>query len=710
VNLGLRLFAAALLAGLTVPALSAETVLTNCAQAAASFLRPKECASFDLVATVCATEADDSIGYGMTVCDRAAAIAFEPVGNRLPALRRGDTARFRGSLVRNSFDEPFLCLGEVTEIVHGPAPEPTDVSPDDLKSECFDNRLVRVTGVVRNVFPDDIDPHFQFLLLTAGRQTVYIAHPVSMAKFHKASELIGALISVTGICRHDRSGLTQPTQRRIERQISPFADGLKILSPPQTDFSPVPDIVTLAHCPPEDISLDWRYRARGRILAVQYDGSALLRHVAGTVVRVRFAGRQPPPVGASVEIVGFPESNLFVLGLTNSIWHPIDALDLPMPDTTNMTARALMEDTTGRTMIKAPFHGRTVRLSGIVKSTRGNGLDPRMILESDGYLVPIDPGPEPDLLADIPVGSRIAVTGTCVMDIDDWRPTAPFPRVHGFSIVLRTADDVTVLSRPPWWTPARLAIVLFSILGILLVSALLNIVLRQLVERRSRQLEAEIGARVSSESKVKERTRLAVELHDAISQNLTGVAFQLQTVGACAGALAPTAAKHLAVAERTLGSCRDELRNCLWDLRNNALECADINEAIRQTLAPHIGNVRLSVRFEVARARFTDNFAHALLHIIRELTANAVRHGHASRVKVAGCVDKGRLLFSVSDDGCGFDPENCPGFEEGHFGLMGIRERMDGFEGELSIESNANGTKVTASMAMTSATEFRETT
>ena len=47
------------------------------------------------------------------------------------------------------------------------------------------------------------------------------------------------------------------------------------------------------------------------------------------------------------------------------------------------------------------------------------------------------------------------------------------------------------------------------------------------------------------------------------------------------------------------------------------------------------------------------------------------------------------------DNGCGFDPETVPGIAEGHFGLLGIRERIDLLGGELSVRSgNGNGTKI----------------
>ena len=604
-----------------------------------------------------------------------------------------------GYVSKNCYGETVPIATNATFIVHGPAPEHAEITSDKFNSGLYDDRGVRMVGVVRDVFSDDIDPLWRFLVMASDGHIVYAAQHVSQSKPHSSKELIGATVSIDGFCQPNQHGIKRTPYRRIERVLIVPKGGLRIVKPAEHAFASLPELTTLAYPNPEGISLDRRFRASGRVLATWDGNTALVRTAAGPIVRAQFLDGDVPSNGESIEVVGFPEYNLFTLGLTSCLWHRIDPIPLPEPVATNMAVRSLLEDDSGRAMASVSFHGRTIRIEGTVYSTRGEGLDHRMILSADGYLIPVDAGASHESLVGMPVGSRVGVTGVCVMNIDDWRPSAPFPRVRGFMIVVRDPSDIEIISLPPWWTPRRLATLLFSVFAVLCLSALLNVVLRRHIARRSRQLAQETSERLESECKVRERTRLAIELHDAISQNLTGVAFQLQTVRNSKGDDA-NAARHLEIAERTLGSCRDELRNCLWDLRNNALECTDINDAIRQTLAPHIGDARLTVRFDVARTLFTDNFTHALLHVVRELVSNAIRHGHAKRVKVAGCIDGNKLLFSVTDDGCGFDPDNVPGLEEGHFGLTGARERIEGFNGTLSIESGKDGTRITASMVM----------
>ena len=92
--------------------------------------------------------------------------------------------------------------------------------------------------------------------------------------------------------------------------------------------------------------------------------------------------------------------------------------------------------------------------------------------------------------------------------------------------------------------------------------------------------------------------------------------------------------------------------------------------------------------------------------IARELVSNAVRHGKARHVAVRGALDDEQLVFTVTDDGSGFDVQSHPGIREGHFGLEGIRQRVKRLGGDVRIDSSrGKGTTIALSVDLKNRSE-----
>ena len=101
------------------------------------------------------------------------------------------------------------------------------------------------------------------------------------------------------------------------------------------------------------------------------------------------------------------------------------------------------------------------------------------------------------------------------------------------------------------------------------------------------------------------------------------------------------------------------------------------------------------------RNHVNDRTAHAILCIIRELVANAIRHGKANALRIDGELQGDGLLFSVADNGCGFAPDAAAGANEGHFGIEGIRERVKRLGGKVTLKSSpGNGCTATATIPL----------
>ena len=309
-------------------------------------------------------------------------------------------------------------------------------------------------------------------------------------------------------------------------------------------------------------------------------------------------------------------------------------------------------------------------------------------------------------LGAIPVGAEVEVTGVCVLEGESWTSERIFPHLKGFMTVLRTASDLAIVHNPPWWTTGRLFAAIAILIAGLFAIVLWNRYLNRLVSRRGLELAREKLKKESAQLKAGERTRLAVELHDSLSQNLEGVACQVAATQNMMEQNASAAKACLATAQRMLDSCRLELRRCLFDLRGHALEEKDLANAIRTTLAPICDGIELDVDFNIRRTHFDDTTVHATLCMIRELVSNAIRHGRATKVRVAGEYHDGILSLSVCDNGCGFNPDNCAGPSKGHFGLAGVRERAERLDGTVNVESTpGKGAKVSVVLNLETAVD-----
>ena len=605
-------------------------------------------------------------------------------------LECGVRASFSGTVKRTANGKSEHRIASCRVLGRVEPPNPRETTIEHLLNGEFDNRLTRFSGMLRDVAISETSQFWVILAVYDGAEGIFISVPVNGRTVDRLNALIGSRVSVQGVCvpfdSSNRFTCGRTFKVAGEDDIRPISANAHTAG--------IPDLGTIRASRLRDFLSLGRHTASGRVLATWDGNRVLLMTDDGKIVGIELSDDRLPRFDEGIRAVGLPESDLFRINLVKASWTSVAPPREELAAAKPTAPSAILPHRNGYALVNSDYHGRAISLVGQVRSIPGDESH-RLYLECDNALVPVDYSCQPALPSEISVGCTLRVSGTCVITHEERHQFTAFPRLKDFLIVLRTPKDIEVIARTPWWTPSRL----IGVIGLMFLALggifIWNRSLMKMADRRSRELLRERLAHVESELKVGERTRLSVELHDALSQNLLGASMELNTAEQLV--TQEDALLHLGIASKTLRASRDELRNCLWDLRSKALEEPDMNAAIRKTLEPYVSDISLMIRFNVPRTLFTDNTAHALMRIIRELVLNAIRHGHARTVKIAGSRENGQLLFSVRDDGCGFDPSAVPGIGQGHFGLQGVRERMRHLKGSVDIESASGaGTYVSA--------------
>ncbi|MFB6619667.1 GAF domain-containing sensor histidine kinase [Streptomyces sp. NPDC056367] len=185
-----------------------------------------------------------------------------------------------------------------------------------------------------------------------------------------------------------------------------------------------------------------------------------------------------------------------------------------------------------------------------------------------------------------------------------------------------------------------------------------------------------------------ERSRLAHELHDAVSQKLFSLRLTAQAAAALVDRDPARAKDELQQVSALAAEAADELRAAVTELRPAALD----EDGLVATLRTH---VQVLDRAHTAHVTFTCDGVRALpatqeealLRVAQEALHNALRHSGADRVEVtlARTADGGAVL-KVIDSGKGFDPRTVRRAGR-HLGLVSMRDRAGGVGGSLTVHS-----------------------
>jgi signal transduction histidine kinase len=639
----------------------------------------------------------------------------------------GDLVQLRGVSHLGAY-APDIMLAQWNKLGTSPLPEPAIVSVDEFMSGAEDGNRVEVSGVIRSVQQPQTASKRMTMQIVSGGFRFLACCPVLPNV--DPNTLVGATVRVRGTAAASFNAL----ERRILTIVLFIPQDSDVSVEHLTDNAVMQEPFTSMNGIAQyhrDSSSDPRIRVKG-VVTYQRPGMDIFLHDGSGGLQVECADTNVHAPGEIVEAVGFPALERYFPVLQDATLIRENESGLPVVPVKVAISK----------LLEGCDHADLISLQGVLmdcssrplltaRSLSNSPAETVLTLQNGNYFFSVQSpaGGQFAKLAFIPIGSTLTVTGVCLLQANESGKT------EAVRVLLPNATSLRILKQPNWWTPKRLLIGLGVLMATLFVgitwtimilrknSALKSSIAERIqaqsdlqkahdlletrVEERTKQLKFEMGARQKAEVQFKavlaERTRLAQELHDTLLQGFTGIGLKLDAFAQSLPASLAGAREKLQHVLEQSDQYLAEARRTIWELRSPSLEkYPDFSAALLHACNRSLQGTDIQLDFSVAgeARRIPPAVEENLLRICEEAVTNAVKHGRPKQTQVYLKFAPRELQLRIQDDGCGFDPNGPDGSKTGHFGLVGIRERVDSLNGCLTLSSQVGkGTEVLVTLA-----------
>jgi len=633
-------------------------------------------------------------------------MSIDRADDRLQQVMRpgaeGTAVVVQGRLYRGGYT-PVLVVDDLRVVGTQELPEPVEADFEDLFLGMDNGLRVACEGVVQAWRGN----REQGTLLVACRSRRIWVHVLDCEGLPSGESILDTRVRVVGVIgsvRNTRGEFLAPhlvCSRRSDIQIMAPPPAL----PFQAPIVPLAAVGRYRHGPVS------AHRITTEGVVTYVDNHLLFVQDGLRGVRVKTMTRSDVALGDWVRIAGFIEKSRLIAGIDGANVQRVGVASLPEPlAITPDEVAALNRAAVAHHTMADPSDcdGCRVTFSATVIEAKESGDVGELVLTAGDSTVVAQLGRDVFReIHDLLPGSSVQITGVLQVHFADDDGSVQVnitPMLERMSLHVQDAGDVKVLLRPSWWTPGRLAVLLgSSLLG--LAGVLFWVwLLRREVASQGRMLAHEMRMRrdsaVEFAASTRERNRLAANLHDTLLQTLRGIDYQLGACRAFRDRPDQDPVGHLEVARKMVNHAAEELRDSVWALRTIPLAGRSFQESLeavaRQTGHGHAE--RISVRVEGEPFDLPHFVAGNLLLVAQEAIANAIRHAGAVSIDVRAdfSAEAGEVTLQVVDDGSGFVLGGQVGPDQGHFGIVGMRERIERLGGELEIATDqGSGTAIT---------------
>jgi signal transduction histidine kinase len=199
-----------------------------------------------------------------------------------------------------------------------------------------------------------------------------------------------------------------------------------------------------------------------------------------------------------------------------------------------------------------------------------------------------------------------------------------------------------------------------------------------------------------------ERSRIAKDMHDGLSQQLFSVSLELDVCRKRLRTRPDEVERRLDRQQAVVVRSLSELRRYIYDLRPLSLDRLGLAEAIRMRVMEISEAAGIAGRLQVdgGSRRLPPGVEACLYRVAQEAVSNAARHAQASHIVVTLRFGPSTVLMAVEDDGIGFASKDrdAAGDADSGMGLTNMRDRVAAEGGRLEVVSGDSGTTVTVDL------------
>jgi PAS domain S-box-containing protein len=233
------------------------------------------------------------------------------------------------------------------------------------------------------------------------------------------------------------------------------------------------------------------------------------------------------------------------------------------------------------------------------------------------------------------------------------------------------------------------------------ISVMDNITERKLAEKTLQQSYQEIRRLTEHLQKVREeeRVHIAREIHDELGQQLTAIKMDVAWIDKNTPKETADVKTKLKNIIELLDGSNQSVRRILSELRPRILDEESLLDAIEWLGRQFSEKTGIPVTFTTTEkeVKVSEQIATCIFRVCQEAFTNIIRYSKAKNITDSIMIAEGEIIFSIEDDGIGFDVIAAQNKKS--FGILGMRERVFSMGGKFELDSSpGKGTKITVTL------------